>query len=295
MTLHDSLPGRTVAVGAALAAAGLFGVMPLAHAGSADADGDGIPNRWERSHGMNPFKAADARADFDLDRLSNLREYRLGSRIRDEDSDNDGHDDGDEVRDGFGSTALNDRDTDDDGDEDGDEDADRDGIDNEDEDDASESCRADDDDRDRDHVDDEDENELGGSVSDADSDDDGVQDGDEDSDEDGESDEDEDDNLNDSCSGDSDGDGESDEDDADVLGTIDSFDGTTLVVTSVNGFIVSGMVTEDTEVELEEDGEDGEEAGATTADLQPGVTVAEIEFDDETGAIEEVEIYLTSP
>ncbi|GEP35169.1 hypothetical protein NSZ01_29370 [Nocardioides szechwanensis] len=209
MTLHDPLPGRTVAVGAALAAAGLFGVMPLAHAGSSDADGDGIPHRWERSHGMNPFKAADARADFDLDRLSNLREYRLGSRIRDEDSDNDGHDDGDEVRDGFGSTALNDRDTDDDGD--------------------------------------------------------------------------------------SDGDGESDEDEADVLGTIDSFDGTTLVVTSVNGFIVSGMVTEDTKVELEEDGEDGEGAGATTADLQPGVTVAEIEFDDETGAIEEAEIYLTSP
>ena len=298
MKLQLSLPGKGVAAVAALATAGLLGVMPTAHADSSDADGDGIPNRWERNHGMNPFRAADASADYDKDRLTNLREYRLGSLISDEDTDNDGHDDGDEVRDGFGSTDLDDADTDNDGIEDGDEDADHDGTDNEDEDDASETCRADDDDRDHDDVDDEDENEFGGSVRDADSDDDGVEDGDEDGDEDGESDEDEDDSLEDECSGDSDGDGESDEDEGDLLGTIDSFDGTTLVVTSLNGFTISGVVTADTEIEFEddEDGDsDGEDREATTADLQPGVSVAELEFDDESGAIEEVEIYLTTP
>ena len=297
MTFHCSLPGRTIAAGAALATAGLFSFMPMAHAGSSDADGDGIPNRWERNHGMNPFRAWDARADFDKDRLTNLREYRLGSHIRDEDTDNDGHDDGDEVTDGFASTDIDDPDTDNDGIEDGDEDADHDGTDNEDEDDAYETCRADDDDRDHDDVDDEDENEFGGSVRDADSDDDGIEDGEEDSDEDGESDEDEDDSLEEVCSDDSDGDGESDEDEGDLLGAIDSFDGTTLVVTSLNGFTISGVVTADTEIDFEDDGEDGdgEDRDATTADLQPGVSVAELEFDDETGSIEEVEIYLTAP
>ena len=269
----------------ALLIAGI-GTSP-ASAASGDADRDGIPTRWEKNHGMNPFKAADALADFDRDGLKNLGEYRNGGRLRDEDTDNDGHDDGDEVKDGFRSTDIDDADTDGDGTKDGDEDADRDGVDNEDEDDAREGCRADDDDRDHDAVDDEDENELGSAVGDADSDNDGIVDGDEDSDEDGEANEDEDDALNDTCSGDSDEDGESDEDEGDESGTIESFDGSTLVVTTVNGYTVSGVVTEDTEVEFE----DSEDAEATTADLQPGVVVAELEFDDETWAIEEIEIY----
>ncbi|MCW2850403.1 MAG: hypothetical protein JWM84_67 [Nocardioides sp.] len=303
MNLHGSLAGRAVAVGAALATAGLFSYMPVAQAASGDADRDGIPNRWERKHGMNPHKAADARADFDMDGLKNLAEYRKGAKLRDEDTDDDGHDDGDEVRDGARSTNLLDPDTDGDGALDGDEDSDRDGVDNEDEDDASEKCRADDDDRDGDHVDNEDENELDGDVADSDSDSDGVEDGDEDGDEDGESNEDEDDSFQDRCSDDSDGDGESDEDESDLLGTIESFDGTTLAVMSVNGFAISGVVTNDTEIEFEDsetdhgnesdDGNESDEADdeGTSADLQPGVVVAELEFDDDTGAIEEIEIY----
>ncbi len=143
----------------------LIGTTGTAQARSRDSDRDGIPNRWERTHGMNPHRAADASRDFDGDRLSNLREYRAGSLIRDEDTDNDGHDDGDEATDGYRSTDLRDADTDDDGIRDGDEDADRDGIDNEDEDDAREVCSRDDDDRDRDDVDDEDENDYGLRVS----------------------------------------------------------------------------------------------------------------------------------
>lgn len=290
--LHGRRRLVAVATGVVLALGGPAALgLAGAYAGSGDADGDGIPTRWERNHGMRPFYAADARADFDRDGLRNLGEYRQGGLLRDEDTDNDGHDDGDEVRDGFRSTDIDDADTDNDGERDGDEDADRDGVDNEDEDDAREGCRADDDDRDGDNVSDEDENELGLSPIDADRDNDGVLDGDEDRDEDGEANEDEDDVFGDSCSDDLDGDGESDEDEADLLGFIASFDGSTLVVTTTAGHQISGVVTQDTEVEFE-DAEDAGDAEASTANLQPGVMVAELEFDDVTGAIEEIEIYV---
>ena len=184
-----------------------------AHAAPSDTDRDGIPNRFERTHGMNPNRASDAKADFDRDGLTNLREYRIESDLRDEDSDNDGHDDGDEVRDGSASTDVDDADTDNDGTRDGDEDADMDGIENEDEDDATETCVADDDDRDSDNIADEDENDFGFRVGDSDSDDDGVEDGDEDSDNDGVDNEDADDDDADDCDDDEDEDDDDDEDD----------------------------------------------------------------------------------
>jgi hypothetical protein len=280
-------------VGAAAAAAMVATFAAPAQARGTDVDGDGIPNRWERTHGMNPQRAADALRDFDVDRLTNRAEYRLRIRIRDEDSDNDGHDDGDEVRDGLRSTDVDDRDTDGDGRLDGDEDADRDGVDNEDEDDAREACALDDDDRDRDSVDDEDENELALQVRDGDSDDDGVSDGEEDDDADGESNEDEDDSAGDDCDGDRDGDGEDDEDERDLIGTIDSFDGAVLTVNLTGGGQVVGRVSSDTEVDFEDQAESNEDDGedATVDDLRPGVEVAELEYDDKTGDLEEVEIY----
>lgn len=269
--------------------------MVPANAAGSDRDGDGIPNRWERTHRMDPLRAADARVDFDRDGLVNLAEYRLRGLIRDEDTDNDGHDDGDEVKDGTRSTGLRDADTDDDGLEDGDEDADRDGADNEDEDDARESCRLDDDDRDSDDVDDEDENELGLAVGDADSDDDDVPDGDEDADRNGEANEDEDDDVADRCDGDFDDDGESDEDDGDLFGTIASFDSATgtLIVNSLAGFTVTSVVDGDTEIELEEpEGFEGEfEDEGSTGDLVPGAQVVELELDDDTGTFESVTLY----
>lgn len=190
----------------------ISGAVTTAQAATGDSDHDGISNRFERTHGMNPNRAADAKADFDKDGLNNLREYRVGSALRDEDTDNDGDDDGDEVRDGFPSTDVDDPDTDNDGTLDGDEDANHDGIDNEDADDATETCVADDDDRDSDNIADEDENDFGFKVADSDSDNDGVEDGNEDADNDGVNDEDADDSASDDC----------DVDDEDVDDEVDS-------------------------------------------------------------------------
>ncbi|HUI05393.1 MAG TPA: thrombospondin type 3 repeat-containing protein, partial [Verrucomicrobiae bacterium] len=44
-----------------------------------DADGDGIPNGWEQSHGLDPFNPADASADPDGDGFNNLQEYQAGT------------------------------------------------------------------------------------------------------------------------------------------------------------------------------------------------------------------------
>lgn len=40
-----------------------------------DADGDGLPDEWERKHGMNPSDASDADADADGDGFTNKEEY----------------------------------------------------------------------------------------------------------------------------------------------------------------------------------------------------------------------------
>ena len=253
-----------------------------AHAGSNDRDGDGMPNRWESSHGLDPDRA-DGRGDKDDDALGNRAEFRRGGHPGDEDSDNDGHDDGDEVHDGSRSTQLDDRDSDDDGTRDGDEDSDDDGIDNEDEDDADESCDDDDDDRDSDDISDEDENDFGFRVGDDDSDDDGLPDGDEDSDDDGQSNEDDDDSDEDSCD-------DSDEDVDDLLGTIVSFDAGTgqLVIDTVGGRTVTFLVTDDTEIEYDSSGSGSGEEGSTD-DLTAGAVVVEVDLEDD-GTLEEIEL-----
>src|SRR3954451_11799909 len=176
---------------------------------STDLDRDGMPNRWEVAHHLNP-RVADGASDADHDGLRNLAEYRYRTSPHDEDIDNDGDDDGDEVHDGRASTNVRDADTDDDGMRDGDEDADHDGVANENEDDATESCIGDDDDADADGVSDEDENENGTHVRDADSDDDGVTDGNEVDAHNGKRFEDEDDHADDRCS--TSGPGEDDDD-----------------------------------------------------------------------------------
>ena len=94
--------------------------VPAAGAGSRDSDRDGMPNRWELAHNLNPQRA-NASGNPDVDGIRNLREYVAGTDPRDEDSDNDGDDDGDEVKDSSDQTDPTDDDTDDDGIEDGDE------------------------------------------------------------------------------------------------------------------------------------------------------------------------------
>lgn len=258
---------------------------------AADADGDGMPNRWERTHGLNPH-VANAAGNPDRDGLANIGEYRRHGHPKREDTDGDGVDDGDEAK-VFGSN-LADRDSDDDGRIDGHEDADHDGIKNEDEDDPLEGCLADDDDSDHDGVANEDENELGTRARDGDSDDDGIEDGTEDRDEDGEANEDEDDSDTDACDGDYDEDGEADEDEEDVLGSIISFDSTSglLTIQTRAGYLFSATLAAETELEWE-DGGCGEVA--TTADLVPDAEVAEVDLDDDTGALDEVELVCPLP
>jgi len=282
-TRYSAIP-----IGAALAV-----VTALASPASAggDSDGDGMSDRWERTHGTRVYKA-DARVDRDKDGLTNLREYRLRSKPLNEDSDGDGMDDGDEVTDGYSSTDVNDLDSDDDGVRDGDEDADRDGRDNGDEDDARERCIADDDDSDHDSVSNEDENDFGTDPFDADTDNDWLSDGDDDSDGDRVRDEDEDDRRGDDCNGDYDGDGISDEETEDMLGVVTSFDGSTyeLVVTKWTGRTISGTLRWGAELSWDNDDCHGS-SDAQPSDLQPGTGVYEIEFDSETGYIDAVALY----
>ncbi|MBA2715951.1 MAG: hypothetical protein H0U51_02670 [Propionibacteriales bacterium] len=61
--------------------AGLGITMPAQAA--SDADGDGMPNIWEASHGLNP-QQANAKGDPDRDRLRNIAEYRNSADPHDE-------------------------------------------------------------------------------------------------------------------------------------------------------------------------------------------------------------------
>lgn len=275
-------------VGLLLAAYYMVGLSAVAFAGSSggDRDHDGMPNKWEVANGLDPNKAnADGNPDHDA--LRNLGEYKNDTDPKDEDTDQDGIDDGDEVKE-F-ETDPTDEDSDDDGTPDGDDDSDEDGIDDEDEDDGDENCKADDDDSDDDGIDDEDENEVGSDPDNADSDDDGIDDGNEDLDEDGVDEEDDDDAEVDECE-----DEELEEDDDDAFATIVSFDEATgtLTLQTTDGTSVVATVTDATEIEWEDAdcSPSGSEEG-TTADLQAGVPVSDLDFDEDTGTVEEIELY----
>lgn len=62
-----------------------------------DQDGDGLPDDFEASNGLNPSDSSDSRADFDRDGLTNLDEFRSGTDLRKPDTDGDGLKDGEEV------------------------------------------------------------------------------------------------------------------------------------------------------------------------------------------------------
>ena len=74
-----------------------------------------MPDRWERTHGLST-RTDDSARDPDRDRLSNYREYRLGTHPRKRDSDHDGIRDGREDADGDGIRNKDERHHDDHGD-----------------------------------------------------------------------------------------------------------------------------------------------------------------------------------
>src|SRR5689334_14989295 len=60
-----------------------------------DRNHDGIPDRWEKRHGLS-LDVNQATRDQDRDALGNKREFQAGLDPKDSDSDGDGVEDGDE-------------------------------------------------------------------------------------------------------------------------------------------------------------------------------------------------------
>jgi len=69
----------------------MFALRPsAARAQEQDADGDGMPDAWEATFGLDPDDPSDAALDTDADGLSNLQEYLAGTYPVSADSDGDG-------------------------------------------------------------------------------------------------------------------------------------------------------------------------------------------------------------
>ena len=66
-----------------------------------DTDGDGMPDGWEVSYGLNATNAGDASLDSDGDGLTNLQEYEYRTDPTNADTDGDGMPDGWEVDNGY--------------------------------------------------------------------------------------------------------------------------------------------------------------------------------------------------
>jgi hypothetical protein len=72
---------RRLAVTAALAMITAVALATPAQAAARDTDHDGMPNRWERAHGLD-WRKANSGGDPDHDGISNIKEFRLGQDPR---------------------------------------------------------------------------------------------------------------------------------------------------------------------------------------------------------------------
>lgn len=64
-------------------------LVPETGSASTDSDGDGIPDSWELSHGLDPNSTADAAVDSDADGLTNLQEFQRSTDPHNDDTDGD--------------------------------------------------------------------------------------------------------------------------------------------------------------------------------------------------------------
>ncbi len=71
-----------------------------------DSDGDGMPDDWETSYGLNPNSGIDELLDYDADHLANIDEYLNGTNPFDPDTDDDSLVDGWEVTYGFNPNSI---------------------------------------------------------------------------------------------------------------------------------------------------------------------------------------------
>lgn len=94
----------------------LDGVIIYTGNTTSDTDADGIPDYYEITHNLLPTDPSDALLDPDLDTLTNLKEFQLGTNPQSADTDADGLPDNYEYSYGLNPIVLNDATADFDGD-----------------------------------------------------------------------------------------------------------------------------------------------------------------------------------